>query len=197
MSSVTKSRAGEPIWHSGLEKKAGKPRFRVDDGGTSFRNPALTSAYFGTFRCPTGIFDDGLRECGNCRAIHSDSEPQPQPSSRIDCPVGQVGMLDGLAQRRWQRVGRQPLPAEGGWLGCDEPIRAGRLALSPQARVKPTGRANARPMTGSAKPGASSVTTRTGPGLRFAPSRLLLRMSKMEPGSQSSDSGKTGVNSAR
>ena len=27
-------------------------------------------------------------------------------------------------------------------------------------------------MTGSAKPGASSATTRTGPGLRFAPSRL-------------------------
>ena len=26
------------------------------------------------------------RACGNCRAIHSDSEPQPQPSSRIDCP---------------------------------------------------------------------------------------------------------------
>jgi hypothetical protein len=23
-------------------------------------------------------------------------------------PAGQVGMLDGLAQRRWQRVGRQP-----------------------------------------------------------------------------------------
>jgi hypothetical protein len=45
-------------------------------------------------------------------------------------PVGQVGMLDGLAQRRWQRVGRQPLPAEGGRLGRDELIRAGRLALS-------------------------------------------------------------------
>ena len=25
-------------------------------------------------------------ECGNCRAIHNDSEPQPQPSSRIDWP---------------------------------------------------------------------------------------------------------------
>src|SRR4051794_21394408 len=57
---LRKSRAGEPIWHSGLEKKAGKPRFRVDDGGTSSRNPALTSAYFATFRCPTGIFHVGL-----------------------------------------------------------------------------------------------------------------------------------------
>ena len=27
-----------------------------------------------------------ISEWGNCRAIHSDSEPQPQPSSRIDWP---------------------------------------------------------------------------------------------------------------
>src|SRR5919106_3173409 len=50
-----------PIWHSGLEKKAGKPRFRADGGGTSSRNPALTSAYFGTVRCPTGIFHEEPR----------------------------------------------------------------------------------------------------------------------------------------
>jgi hypothetical protein len=46
-------------------------------------------------------------------------------------PVGEVGMLDALAQRWRQRVGRQPLPAEGGRLGRDDVvIRAGRLALN-------------------------------------------------------------------
>jgi hypothetical protein len=44
--------------------------------------------------------------------------------------VGQVGMLDALAQRWRQRLGRQPLPAEGGRLDRNEVIRAGRLALS-------------------------------------------------------------------
>src|SRR6202158_2370812 len=44
---------------------------------------------------------------GNCRAIHSDSEPQPQPSSRIDCPSARSAcstvwrrLLLGVLQRR-------------------------------------------------------------------------------------------------
>jgi len=38
--------------------------------------------------------------------------------------------------------------------------------------MEPTGRANARPMTGSAKSGAGLAGWRTDPGLRCAPSGL-------------------------
>ena len=37
-------------------------------------------------RCECEFDTAVICEFGNCRAIHSDSEPQPQPSSRIDCP---------------------------------------------------------------------------------------------------------------
>jgi hypothetical protein len=41
--------------------------------------------------------------------------------------------------------------------------------------MKPTGRANARPMTGSAKSGIRLSTAETVPGLRFTPSGLPLK----------------------
>ena len=37
-------------------------------------------------RCECEFDTATICEFGNCRAIHSDSEPQPQPSSRIDWP---------------------------------------------------------------------------------------------------------------
>jgi hypothetical protein len=51
-----------------------------------FGNPRLAASLSIYSRCEFE-FDTAITcECENCRAIHSDSEPQPQPSSRIDCP---------------------------------------------------------------------------------------------------------------
>ena len=64
-----------------------------------YSSRALTASLSIYSRCEFEFDTAVTCACGNCRAIHSDSEPQPQPSSRIDWSVGDIGMLDGLAQR--------------------------------------------------------------------------------------------------
>ena len=47
------------------------------------RDAASLSMYW---RCEFELDTATTCAFGNCRAIHSDSDPQPQPSSRIACP---------------------------------------------------------------------------------------------------------------
>ncbi len=63
-----------------------------------FFNPRRAASPMMYSRCELEFDTAVIRACGNCRAANSDSEPQPQPSSRIDLPIGELGMLDGLAQ---------------------------------------------------------------------------------------------------
>ena len=65
-------------------------------GSNPFMSAVTTRRFFKPRACGLRLDIFALRmsnstprqsaNCGNCRAIHSDSEPQPQPSSRIDWP---------------------------------------------------------------------------------------------------------------
>ncbi len=64
-----------------------------------------------------------MRAFGNCSAIHKDSEPQPQPSSRIDWPSASAAWAASLGERDVLGFG-QGLVAAGG-RGKDEYLRRG------------------------------------------------------------------------
>ena len=57
---------------------------RLPQSDFSIRAPRASPSMYS--RCEREFDTAMTREFGNCRAIHSDSEPQPQPSSRIDWP---------------------------------------------------------------------------------------------------------------
>src|ERR1700687_2790903 len=72
-----------------------------------FISPRATPSPWIYIRCACEFDTAVTCDFGNCRAIHSDSEPQPQPSSRIDCPSARSAcstvwrsLLLGVLQRR-------------------------------------------------------------------------------------------------
>src|SRR6202158_4722220 len=91
-------------------------RSNCRSGSNSLMSVVTTRRFFKPRAAASvSIYSRWVRECdtevmsarGNCRAIHSDSEPQPQPSSRIDCPSARSAcstvwrsLLLGVLQRR-------------------------------------------------------------------------------------------------
>src|SRR5215204_1147162 len=87
----------KPSWGTNMAQRAGEKSWEAAISGRRWwnlsRNPALTSAYFATFRCPTGIFHVGLnilRRWGHCCVAFDPDDARLGSAATGRHPVGSI-----------------------------------------------------------------------------------------------------------